>query len=551
MTKNKKPRFCIYSRKSKATLKGDSIGNQIEMGLKYVRERYSDASEADIDVYEDDGFSGKNTKRPDFTKMMEKVKKGEYAFLIVYRLDRISRSVGDFADILEILERTNTKFVSLSENFDTSSIMGRAMMSIASVFAQMERETISERVTDNMLLLSHTGRWLGGRTPVGFKSVRMEANPDAGIPKAYSMLLEDDEEIIAVQRAAELYMTEGTIRGTIQALFNANIQVNGNKQLSDFSLKAILTNPVYCIADQDAYEYFYELGCAMPREREEFNGEFGCMPYNRHNLKPGKSTLRDPSEWVIAIGRHRGIIPGKTWVMMQRRLQTNAFLHPRDQSARNNYALLTGMLVCKRCGSKMYTQPQNSGRGKRRASGSFIYLCERRKSLGKAACDCPSVSGKNLDAVVREALSQYQSEGNVFAERLAALKDTQARQRNIDTDIVIQRASIAKLEKKMFALVDRLSDPDLPTDAVEYIKVQTKQLSAEIAEGKEKIAQLQEAEAKSDEAQKGYNFICGMLDQFNETYGNLSIPEQRDILRSVIDHIEWDGENADIFPIGR
>ena len=134
MTKNKKPRFCIYSRKSKATLKGDSIGNQIEMGLKYVRERYSDASEADIDVYEDDGFSGKNTKRPDFTKMMEKVKKGEYAFLIVYRLDRISRSVGDFADILEILERTNTKFVSLSENFDTSSIMGRAMMSIASVF---------------------------------------------------------------------------------------------------------------------------------------------------------------------------------------------------------------------------------------------------------------------------------------------------------------------------------------------------------------------------------------------------------------------------------
>jgi len=551
MAKYTRPRFCIYSRKSKATLKGDSIGNQVEMGLKYIRERYPDATEEDIEVYEDDGFSGKNTKRPAFTKMMECVKKGEYAYLIVYRLDRISRSVGDFADILEVLERTNTKFVSLSENFDTSSVMGRAMMSIASVFAQMERETISERVTDNMLLLSHTGRWLGGRTPVGFRSVRVEADPAAGIPKAYSMLLEDEEEIISVQRAMDFYLTEGTIRGTIQALFNANIQVNGNKQLSDFSLKAILTNPVYCIADQDAYDYFYELGCAMPREREEFNGEFGCMPYNRHHLKPGKSALRDPSEWVIAIGRHRGIIPGKTWIMMQRRLQTNAFLHPREQSARNNYALLTGMLVCKRCGSKMYTQPQNSGRGKRRASGSFTYMCERRKTLGKAACDCPSVSGRNLDAVVRKALSQYQSEGNVFAERLEALKDTQARRRNIDADIQSQRTAVARLEKKMFALVDRLSDPDLPAEVIEYIKLQTKQLSGEIVEGKEKIAQLEEAEAKSDEARKGYDFICEMLDHFNENYGSLSIPEQRDVLRSVIDHIEWDGENADIFPIGR
>ena len=275
------------------------------------------------------------------------------------------------------------------------------------------------------------------------------------------------------------------------------------------------------------------------------------MPYNRHGFKPGLTYLRDSSEWVIAIGRHRGIICGKEWVNIQRRLKTNAILHPRDQSARNNYALLTGMLVCKKCGSKMYTQPQNSGRGKHRASGGFTYMCERRKTLGKEACDCPSVSGKNLDAVIRDALSQYQSEGTGFAERIAALKDATVRQKAINKELAAHKNTLAKLEKKMYALVDRMADPDLTPEVLSYIKQQTKHLSGEIASEKAEIASLEASESKADQAQMGYEYICGMLDNFNENYGQLAIPQQRDILRRVIDRIEWDGEHADIFPFGR
>ena len=90
MRQQEKPvRFCLYSRKSKATLKGDSIGNQIEMGMRYIRDRYPDASPEDIDIFEDDGFSGKNTKRPGFTRMMAGVTRGDYAYLIVYRPDKL------------------------------------------------------------------------------------------------------------------------------------------------------------------------------------------------------------------------------------------------------------------------------------------------------------------------------------------------------------------------------------------------------------------------------------------------------------------------------
>ena len=85
--------------------------------------------------------------------------------LIVYRLDRISRSIGDFTALIERLVHLNVAFVSIREQFDTSTPMGRAMMYIASVFSQLERETIAERIRDNLHELAKTGRWLGGITP--------------------------------------------------------------------------------------------------------------------------------------------------------------------------------------------------------------------------------------------------------------------------------------------------------------------------------------------------------------------------------------------------
>ncbi len=91
-------------------------------------------------------------------------------YLVCYRLDRISRNVSDFSALIEELNDRNISFVCIKEEFDTSKPMGKAMMYIASVFAQLERETIAERVRDNMLMLARTGRWLGGTTPLGYTS---------------------------------------------------------------------------------------------------------------------------------------------------------------------------------------------------------------------------------------------------------------------------------------------------------------------------------------------------------------------------------------------
>lgn len=116
-------KFAIYSRKSKATDKGESIGNQVEMCRNYINAN-APGEEHEFLIYEDEGFSGKNTKRPEFLRMMQDAKKKRFQQVVVYRLDRISRNIVDFMTITEKLQSSGIGFISINERFDTTTPMG-------------------------------------------------------------------------------------------------------------------------------------------------------------------------------------------------------------------------------------------------------------------------------------------------------------------------------------------------------------------------------------------------------------------------------------------
>ncbi len=168
-------KFFVYSRKSVYTGKGESIENQIEMCRQYILSKFPKTAESDIIIYEDEGFSAKNTARPKFQKMLKDMRQNKPDYLVCYRLDRISRNVSDFSTLIKELNDRSISFVCIKEEFDTSKPMGKAMMYIASVFAQLERETIAERVRDNMLMLAanrqmarrHNAYWLYLRKNTG------------------------------------------------------------------------------------------------------------------------------------------------------------------------------------------------------------------------------------------------------------------------------------------------------------------------------------------------------------------------------------------------
>ena len=195
----------LYSRQS--VEKTDSIS--IESQLEYCKyETHGNPYKE----YIDKGYSGKNTNRPAFEQMLEDVKQGLISRVIVYKLDRISRSILDFANMMDIFTKYNVEFVSSTEKFDTSTPIGRAMLNICIVFAQLERETIQKRVTDAYYSRCKRGFYMGGRMPYGFTKTDTVID---GIKT--SMYVPVDEEAEQIKLMFSMYQKPENSLGDIKS----------------------------------------------------------------------------------------------------------------------------------------------------------------------------------------------------------------------------------------------------------------------------------------------------------------------------------------------
>jgi len=151
----------VYARQSIDKKDSISIESQIEF-CKY------ELKGGNYKEYTDKGYSGKNTDRPQFKQLISDIEQGLISRVIVYKLGRISRSIIDFANMMELFQKYNVEFISSTEKFDTSTPMGRAMLNICIVFAQLERETIQKRVTDAYYSRCQKGFHMSGRPAYGF-----------------------------------------------------------------------------------------------------------------------------------------------------------------------------------------------------------------------------------------------------------------------------------------------------------------------------------------------------------------------------------------------
>ena len=235
----------IYARQSVDKKESVSIEAQIDDCKSEVRGKT-------VKVYKDKGYSGKNTERPDFQKLVEDIKEDKVELLVVYKLDRVSRNITDFYNFYEILKEHDCMFISHNEKFDTSSSMGRAMMGILAVFAQMERENIQARIKDNYDYRITTKGWLSGKAPYGYKNGKVD-----GI----KVLIPVEEELKIVQWMFRTYTQSATISlGTIQTkLLEMGAKGHqSDKGISRTTINRILSNPIYAVADETLYNYYAE-----------------------------------------------------------------------------------------------------------------------------------------------------------------------------------------------------------------------------------------------------------------------------------------------------
>ena len=185
---------------------------------------------------------------------------------MVYQLDRLSRDVRDFANIYALLEEHGVMFISIKENIDTTTPIGRAMMYVTVVFAQMERETIAARVTDNMLGLAKKGYWTGGNPPVGYVRKHIVVNGK----KHCSIEVDPDGARYVTQIFDTFLAYNCSLQGMETRFKNQGIRTQSGKFFSTTQLHKMLTMP-YCVeATPEVYDFYAAKGCIMdpgsPRE---------------------------------------------------------------------------------------------------------------------------------------------------------------------------------------------------------------------------------------------------------------------------------------------
>ena len=348
-------RCAIYTRKS--TEEGleqefSSLDAQREAAEAFIQSQRREGWVALPEHYDDGGFTGANMDRPALQRLLKAIDAGTVDCVVVYKVDRLSRSLLDFTRILSLFEKQNVSFVAVTQQFNTSTSLGRLTLNILLSFAQFERELIGERTRDKMSAARMKGKWVGGCPVLGY-----DVDPAGG------RLVVNEEEAQVVRSIFALFEETGSATRTLAEIDRrgwrlkswtrkkGQFRAGGRFELS--SLRRLLTNILYT----------------------------GAV---RHKGQ-------------IYAGEHAGILPPEQWERVQGLMaQRKSFARGRLRN--KHQALLSGLLYCECCEARMLYA--YAGKGGRKYP---YYLCRNAQQNGWAVCPSKSLPAQAIeDSVVRQ-----------------------------------------------------------------------------------------------------------------------------------------------------
>lgn len=524
-------KIAIYSRKSIFTGKGESIENQVQMCKEFIISNIS--KDAEILVYEDEGFSGGNTNRPKFRELMKDIKARKIDRIVCYRLDRIGRSVSHLSNMFDMLDDYNCAFTSITEQqFDTTTPMGRAMINIASTFAQLERETIAERVRDNMLQLAKTGRWLGGQAPLGFTPEKMTYIDEEFKERTLMKLTPEIKELEIVKIIFNTYIKDQSITQVVKKLNISSIKGKNGGIFNSSQISRILRSPLYVISNEDTHSYLAEIGINVFGTA---NGN-GYLTYN----KTKRMTIdRDISEWIAAVSRHKGIIEPNDWLKAQGLLDKNKDKKiVRTGTGTNNNSILSGLLKCAKCGANMVIK-----HGHKSSSTKVrydYYVCSNKENRFADKCDNPNIRVDILDPIVISQIKAYDKYFLIDSLN-SAISKSETNYENDQLDKI--NSQVEEKQKASKNLIKRLALA--PTEEVaNMIMNEISNINNEIKELEKSLNNIESNKNNTNLEIKNLELVLDTLEKFNENMDEIEdVSQRRFLVQAVVENILWDGEN--------
>lgn len=455
----------IYARQSVDRADSISIESQIEF-CKYELKGGS------FKEYKDKGYSGKNTVRPQLQQLLTDIRRGEVEKVIVYKLDRISRSILDFSNMMNLFQQYQVEFVSSTEKFDTSTPMGRAMLNICIVFAQLERETIQKRVSDAYYSRSQKGFRMGGKPPYGY---RLEEILMEGIHT--KKLVEEPGEAAIVREIFDMYEQPDTSYGDITRYYaEKGVQFYG-KELIRSMLAQLLRNPVYVRADMDVYRFFRSHGTNIVSSPEQFDGIHGCYLYQGRDAQTDK--LQNLKGHMLVVAPHEGLVSSEQWLNCRIKLMRNKTIQA-NRKAVNTW--LAGKVKCGNCGYALMSIKIQSGKQ---------YLRCTKRLNNKACPGCGKVYTEDVENYVYKEMVRKLREGQSPATYTKLNENPQVKQ--------IYR-EIEEMEKEISLLVDSLAGAG--ETLTDYINQRVEEIDQMHQLKLEKLSVLAENHATPEQMEK-------------------------------------------------
>jgi len=476
-------RCAIYTRKS--TDEGldqefNSLDAQRESGEAFIASQQHEGWICQPGRYDDGGYTGGNMDRPALQRLLADIQTGHIDCVLVYKVDRLSRSLLDFAKILETFEQHNVSFVSVTQQFNTATSMGRLVLNVLLSFAQFEREMISERTRDKIAATRRKGKWSGGMPLLGYDVVDTK-------------LVVKEAEAEQVRQIFELYLEHRSLLPVVKELnrrgwttkrwTTKKNTVRGGQPFTKNRLYQLLTNVAYV----------------------------GKVRY--------KTEVHE--------GEHEAIVDAEVFRRVQAALQRNG----RGGAVRNKHnALLRGILRCASCDCAM--AHSYTSRGQRRYR---YYICVQAQQQGWETCPSPSLPAGEIERFVVDQIKCIGRDPAVLAATLA-----ETRRQAAEAIGRLERERVAlerqrrddEAEERQLAVPsgangDRLSRLVEVQERIRHAERRLTEIDAELATLRGDLVDEQE--------------VAAALAEFDGVWAALTPREQARVLELLIERVDHDG----------
>jgi len=484
-------RCAIYTRKS--TDEGldkefNSLDAQRESAEAFIRSQQHEGWTCLEERYDDGGFSGGTLERPALQRLLREMEAGRVDCVVVYKVDRLSRSLLDFSRMMDVFDKHRVSFVSVTQQFNTGTSMGRLVLNVLLSFAQFEREIISERTRDKVAAARRKGKWSGGTPLLGYD-----------LDLRGSKLLVNELEAVRVRAIFELYLAEKSLLCTVQELERRGWhnkrwttragRERGGKLFTKTSLHNLLTNIAY-------------LG------KLRYKGE-------------------------VFAGEHAAIVAEETWQQVQAMLAS----HGRSGAGevRNSFgALLKGLLHCSACEcamSPMHTTKNGTKRYR-------YYVCTGAQKRGWHTCPSKSLPAGELERFVVEQIESIGRDPAVVQETLRPAR------REVKSQLAACTAEQTTWQRELErtqAEVQRLSTSSRQGTAPPTTGPRLAELQTRITEAEQRLREFRVQARALRQGMIEPAEVAHALGSFTEIWATLAPREQARVLALLIARIDYHG----------